>query len=150
VRFSADKTPYKTHQGARFADCYIQLSADGLAAGAGIWQMAPDQLARYRVAVADEVSGRALERAVAEAESAGYQVLSREELATAPRGYPRDHPRVGLLRRKGLAAWAAWPPEPWLETAAARQRLEDFFDVSRPIRDWLGRVGPSTQERPRR
>src|ERR1700683_348036 len=49
VRFSADKTPYKTHIGAVVGGTgYLQLSAEGLAAGAGIGQLSPDQLARYR------------------------------------------------------------------------------------------------------
>jgi uncharacterized protein (TIGR02453 family) len=48
IRFSADKTPYKTHIGAMVGDGYVQLSAKGLAAGAGMWEMAPDQLERQR------------------------------------------------------------------------------------------------------
>ena len=51
VRFSADKTPYKTHIGAVVGGTgYVQLSAEGLAAGAGMWQLSPEQLARYRAA----------------------------------------------------------------------------------------------------
>ena len=42
VRFSADKSPYKTHLGAWLeAGGYLQLSADGLAAGCGMYEMAP-------------------------------------------------------------------------------------------------------------
>src|ERR1700685_4872723 len=48
VRLSADKTPYKTHIGAVVGGTgYLQLSAEGLAAGAGMWQLSPDQLARH-------------------------------------------------------------------------------------------------------
>jgi hypothetical protein len=45
VRFSADKSPYKTHLGAwlEFGG-YLQLSADGLACRLGMYEMAPDQL----------------------------------------------------------------------------------------------------------
>src|SRR5688572_10134866 len=43
VRFSADKSPYKTAIGATLTGGgYIQLSADGLSAGAGMYHMAPD------------------------------------------------------------------------------------------------------------
>src|SRR3977135_1948897 len=53
IRFSHDKTPYKTHIGATVGDsCYVQLSVEGLGAGAGVWEMNPEQLARYRQAVA--------------------------------------------------------------------------------------------------
>src|SRR5580658_1129303 len=44
VRFSADKTPYKTHIGATLGHAgYIQLSAEGLGACAGMWEMNPEQ-----------------------------------------------------------------------------------------------------------
>ena len=58
LRFSQDKTPYKTHLGAMIGDGYIQLSVHGLAAGSGMYQMAPDQLDRYRRAVAGDPPAR--------------------------------------------------------------------------------------------
>ena len=55
VRFSRDKTPYKTHIGAVVGGTgYVQLSVEGLGAGAGMWEMNPEQLARYREAVAGD------------------------------------------------------------------------------------------------
>ena len=57
VRFSADKSPYKTQIGATVGEGYVQLNAEGLAAGSGMWEMAPDQLERYRRTVADDRSG---------------------------------------------------------------------------------------------
>ena len=66
VRFSADKTPYKTHIGAVIGGAgYVQFSAEGLAAGAGMWQLDPDQLTRYRAAVASDRTGPELERLAA-------------------------------------------------------------------------------------
>src|SRR6478735_8902887 len=47
VRFSQDKTPYKTHIAAMVGSGYVQLSADGLAAGDGMYVLAADQLDRY-------------------------------------------------------------------------------------------------------
>jgi uncharacterized protein (TIGR02453 family) len=138
VRFSADKTPYKTHIGAVVGGTgYIQLSAEGLAAGAGLWQLNPDQLARYRAAVAGDRLGAQLEQIVARIEKAGYQVHGHGVLKSAPRGYPADHPRIGLLRNKGLTAWQQWPVEPWLETAAAKDRLISFFRTAAPLTAWL-------------
>ncbi len=61
VRFSADKTPYKTHCGATVGDYYLQVGADGLMAAAGHYQMASDQVSRFREAVADDRRGRDLE-----------------------------------------------------------------------------------------
>src|SRR6266536_2758910 len=50
VRFSSDKSPYKTNIAAMIGDGYVQLSSTGLGAGCGMWEMAPDQLERYREA----------------------------------------------------------------------------------------------------
>jgi uncharacterized protein (TIGR02453 family) len=138
VRFSRDKTPYKTHIGAVVGGTgYIQLSAEGLAAGAGMWQLSPEQLARYRTAVASDLTGPELERIAAVIEKAGLTVHGHGVLKSAPRGYPPDHPRIGLLRYKGLTAWREWPVEPWLETASAKDHLIDFLRTSFPLVAWL-------------
>ena len=138
VRFSRDKTPYKTHIGAVVGGTgYIQLSAEGLAAGAGMWQLSPGQLARYRAAVASDLAGPELERIAAVIEKAGLAVHGHGVLKSAPRGYPPDHPRIGLLRYKGLTAWREWPVAPWLETASAKDRLIDFLRTSLPLVAWL-------------
>ncbi len=137
VRFSADKSPYKTHIGAMVGDGYVQLSADGLAAGSGMWEMAPDQLDRYRRAVDRDRTGRALARIVTAAREAGLEVTGHGALKTAPRGYPKDHPRVELLRFKGIVTWRAWPAGAWLGTARAKERVVELFRLSVPLNEWL-------------
>ena len=58
MRFSADKSPYKTAIGATVgAGGYVRLSAAWLSAGRGMYTMTPDELERYREAVAAEPSG---------------------------------------------------------------------------------------------
>jgi uncharacterized protein (TIGR02453 family) len=144
IRFSADKSPYKTHIGATIGDGYVQLSADGLGAGSGMWEMASDQLDRFRAAVDDETSGRALAGIVETGRGAGMSVTGHEVLKTAPRGYPKDHARIELLRCKGLITWRDWSPAAWLGTRRAKDRVEEFFGASAPLNDWLRtNVGPS-------
>jgi uncharacterized protein (TIGR02453 family) len=145
VRFSKDKTPYKTHLGAWLSfGGYVQLSGDGLAAGCGMYQLEPDQLVRYRKAVADDRTGAQLVAVIDEAATARIGVHGHGSLTTVPRGYPKDHPRIDLLRHKGLTTWQQWPPAAWLGTAAAKKRLVEFFRASRPLREWLDdHVGPS-------
>ncbi|MBG0562717.1 DUF2461 domain-containing protein [Actinoplanes aureus] len=145
VRFSKDKSPYKTHIGAWLeSGGYLQLSADGLAAGCGMYQMAPDQVDRYRRAVAGSSAGPELIELIAAIEKAGIGVHGHGSLKTVPRGYPKDHPRVDLLRHKGLTTWQEWRPAAWMGTAAAKDRVVKFLRASRPLRDWLDHhVGPS-------
>jgi uncharacterized protein (TIGR02453 family) len=151
VRFSADKSPYKTAIGALLGGGgYVQLSASGLGAGAGCHTMAPDQLARFRSAVADDGTGEELEQAIAAVESHGIDIMVHDSLASAPRGYPKDHPRAALLRDKDLSAWRHWDPEPWLNTPAAADHVVGFLRASRPLTDWLdANVGPTTIQRNR-
>src|SRR5215471_1832694 len=100
---------------------------------------------RYREAVAADRTGGELEELIAGVEKQGIEVHGRDVLKTVPRGYPADHPRAGLLRYKGIVAWREWPPEPWLETAAAKDHIAGFLRATRPLGDWLtANVGPST------
>lgn len=140
VRFSADKTPYKTHIGATIGGrLYIQFSADGLGVGAGMWHMGPEELTRYRSAVADDHTGGELSSIVADCEKNGATVHGHDVLKSAPRGYPADHPRIELLRYKGITAWQEWPPEPWLSTASAKKHIVSFFVSTSKLREWLER-----------
>jgi uncharacterized protein (TIGR02453 family) len=138
IRFSADKTPYKTQIGATIGGTvYVQFSADGLSAGTGMWHLEPAQLTRYRTAVAADGTGDELEAIIAVIEKAGYEVHGHDTLKSAPRGYPPDHPRIGLLRHKGLTAWQHWEPAPWLHTASSAERLESFFRTGAALSSWL-------------
>jgi uncharacterized protein (TIGR02453 family) len=138
VRFSPDKTPYKTHIGAVVGGSgYVQLSAEGLGAGAGMWEMNPEQLGRYREAVASDRPGGELEEIIAEIEKADITIHGHGALKSAPRGYPVDHPRIALLRYKGLTAWKQWPVEPWLESEQAKDRVVSFLRTAGPLCSWL-------------
>jgi uncharacterized protein (TIGR02453 family) len=145
VRFSADKSPYKTAIAATLGTAgYIQLSAEGLATGSGTYVMASDQLERYRQAVIDDQLGGELVQVVRTLNRAGCDVTAHETLKTCPRGYPKDHPRVDLLRHKGLISWKQWPVAAWLGTAQAKKRVVEFLRTSVPLRDWLAaNVGES-------
>ena len=148
VRFSADKSPYKTAMGATLAKGgYIQFSANGLAAGTGYYMMAADQLDRYRKAVVDDKTGSQLEALTKEAERKGMTISAHDSLKTAPKGYPKDHPRIDLLRLKGLIAWQEWPVGAWLGKATAKKRIVDFLHGAAPLNRWLDdHVGESTLE----
>jgi uncharacterized protein (TIGR02453 family) len=138
IRFSADKSPYKTSIAASLsAGGYIQLSADGLGAGCGMYELDTDQLDRYRRAVVDDRSGAELAKIVSATKKRGINVTAHETLKTAPRGYPKDHPRAELLRHKGLVSWKQWPVGSWLGTSQAKKRVVDFLHASAPLKGWL-------------
>jgi uncharacterized protein (DUF2461 family) len=123
----------------------VAISGTGLTVGSGYWMMADDQLARFRAAVDDDKAGPELEDAVAEMRAAKLDTAG-DSLKTAPRGYPRDHPRIELLRRKGLAGLREFEPAAWLRTAGAARRITDTWRAAAPLNAWLNRhVGPTTE-----
>jgi uncharacterized protein (TIGR02453 family) len=145
VRFSKDNSPYKTAIGATLErGGYVQFSAHGLASGSGYYVMMPDQLERYRQAVDDDKSGLKVLEICTTLRKAKIEIAAHDTLKTAPKGYPKDHPRIELLRHKGLIAWRQWPVAAWMGTAKAKQRVIDFLAAARPLNEWLDtNVGPS-------
>jgi uncharacterized protein (TIGR02453 family) len=147
LRFAKDRNPYKEQQGAVVGDHYLHVSAAGLFAASGYHQMASDQVERYREAVDDKRSGGKLERLVGKIRSQGYTV-GGDALKTQPRGYSADHPRIDLLRHKGLVAWIEFGSPRWLHTAEAADRVAHAWRDIAPLSRWLdANVGPSTQPR---
>jgi uncharacterized protein (TIGR02453 family) len=146
VRFSADKSPYKTAMGATLDNGgYVQFSAAGLAAGRGMYMMATDQLQRYREAVAAEAPGSDLARTATAIRKAGIELTAHDRLKTAPKGYPKDHARIDLLCLKGLVAWKQWPAAAWLASPKAKARVVEFIEQTDQLQDWLtAYVGPSS------
>ena len=139
VRFSADKSPYKTNIAATIGRRYVQLNADAFGVGCGRWEMSSEDVERYRGAVDDDRSGRELVKLVEAANDAGLEISGHEVLKTAPRGYPKDHPRIELLRYKGLIGWREWPVGKWLGTKRVKDRVIEVFDASAPLDKWLER-----------
>jgi uncharacterized protein (TIGR02453 family) len=113
TRFSKDKTPYRTHLDVFFwegegrsRECpglFFRMTPRAIVLGAGMHGFDAPLLARYRAAVADERSGRALERAVASVREAGFE-LGGEAYKRVPAGFDEAHPRADLLRHGALYA----------------------------------------------
>ena len=112
VRFSKDKSPFKTHAAAvlharggleegALAAIYIHLGMEEFA-GAGHWMLTPAQLKRYRAIVADPKLGPELQRRCDALVKKGFELDSLESLKRVPPGFDPDHPRAELLKRKGL------------------------------------------------
>ena len=140
VRFSKDKSPYKTQIAASFEQGgYIRLSAEGLGAGAGIYMFSPDQLRRWRSAVDQDSSGAPLVGVIDDLHRQGIEVSSHDELVRVPTGFAKDHPRADLLRYKDLVAWRDWPVAAWLGTAKTKSKLQEFFRTCAPLNDWLSK-----------
>ena len=109
VRFSADKSPYKTHVAASFpwtgegggVGGYFHMGPGEIMAGGGMWHPDPAALTAWRRAVDKDPN---LVRAALESPAfvATYGQVEGDHLKRAPSGFPQDHPRAELLRLKDV------------------------------------------------
>ena len=120
VRFSKDKTPYKTaaaasSEGERGTGLYVQVSAAGLMVGSGYYHMASDQLARFREAVDDDARRRGHRHHLRDPREEGPRDrrvrAAQDRTARLRQGPPARRPAAAqgagghaLLPRGGLAA----------------------------------------------
>ena len=113
VRFSKDKSPYKTNLGAMIAPggwgagwwgYYISIQPHGqsLAAG-GLYNPDPQQLNRFRQAV-DRDASRFKEIIHSRDFVDAFGTVEGERLKTAPKGFERTHPDIDLLQLKQITA----------------------------------------------
>ncbi|MFC1607517.1 DUF2461 domain-containing protein [Candidatus Latescibacterota bacterium] len=112
IRFSKNKTPYKTHLAIWFwegtrprMECsgyYFHLEPGRLMLGVGIYQFPKNILDMYRQAVVDKKKGPALVRALKKVAGSGEYSLGGSHYIRVPRGFDPDHKNVSLLLHNGL------------------------------------------------
>ena len=143
VRFSKDKTPYKTHQGAIVQTApgtgfYVEISPRGVRVGGGLHHAEAPRLAAFRAALDHDRTGPELESLVATLRETGYDV-GGDRLKTTPRGYDRDHPRIDLLRHRSLTAGRLVGFEPVISTPELLGVVRDDWRATKPLVDWVSR-----------
>jgi uncharacterized protein (TIGR02453 family) len=147
TRFHA-APPIKEHVGLAIGyegagGFYVELSLDGVLVATGLHNPAPDQVERMRRAIDAPRTAASLTKAIGVAAAAGLE-LNEPDLVRGPRGYPPDHPRADLLRRRRLTVARRQATGRWLERPAAGQRIRDQLDAGAPLVRWLRtHVGPS-------
>jgi uncharacterized protein (TIGR02453 family) len=122
---------------------YVELSLDGLLLGAGLHHPAPDQLDRLRRGIDLPRTAGSLTRAIARARDGGL-ALVEPDLVRGPRGYPADHPRMDLLRRRRMTVFRRHELRAWLHRPQAGVRVREALDAATPLVRWLREhVGPT-------
>lgn len=130
VRFSADKTPYKTHVAAAFtfrgfdrkfdSAFYFHFSPDEFGIGGGLYMPTGQALKNIRNAI-DRKPGELRRILSAKLFRDLYNEMEGERLTRVPQGFDRDYPEADLLRMKQFLCWKTMPPETIFE--------ENFSDV---------------------
>jgi uncharacterized protein (TIGR02453 family) len=139
MRFARDGAPYKTHVAVGVLGTYINLSAEGLYVGTGMYRPEPAVLQKFRSAIGAEKSGSELARIVSTVRKKGYTVGTHESLNSAPRGFASDHPRIDLLRMKDIFAGKIIEPGSILSSRKSVAAVKKVMTDVRPLGEWLSR-----------
>jgi len=151
IRFSRDKTPYKTHLdlwfwhgdgGGRSRErpgFFVRLSASRLLLGAGMHAFEAPLLAAYRAEVAEPRKGKALRTLLDQVTAKGYD-LGGNHYKRVPRGVDPGHPHADLLCHNALYVGTEVAHPVSLSTPALPAYcLVRFHDMA-PVLEWLVRL----------
>lgn len=142
VRFSREKTPYKTHfscvldAGGKKApglSTYFHLqSGNESVVGGGLWAPEPEALKRFRLDMED--GPRAFLQLLEAPEFRRHlTLLDGPKLRKVPKGFPEDHPAAELFKWKQVVAWRTFTDDEVLapgfadEVLGAARALDPFL-----------------------
>ncbi len=143
VRFSADKTPYKTNIGIQFRHVagkdvhapgfYFHIEPGECFVGAGVWHPASDPLYKIRSYIAEHpekwrkiVNSKKL--------SSEFELVG-DSLTRPPRGFDKEHPEIEHIKRKDFIVLAAIEEEQLFsaelvkDVAALYKKTGDFVSL---------------------
>ena len=157
LRFSRDKTPYKTKLGIIFWQgnkkkksenpvFWFHLDAKGAILFGGMYEFSKPMLRAYREAAADEKVGGELQSVLDTINKKGKYELGGQNFKRIPSGYDPSHPRENLLRYNALYATS---PRIDQTTAASDALVDVCFKYSKviaPLNSWLSKINESVLE----
>lgn len=146
TRFSKDKTPYKKNFGGGMKRAtkwlrggyYYHLEPDNVFVAGGFWAPEKEDLKRIREELAsDPQSLRDIIAAPTFVKTFGE--LKGNQLKTAPRGYPKDHPAIDLLRYKQLIVSCEFRQEEVYKEGFV-DKMVDAYIKMRPFFNYMSEV----------
>jgi uncharacterized protein (TIGR02453 family) len=147
IRFSADKTPYKTNFGIYFATggkkspgpgYYVQIQPGNSFLAGGIWMPEADMLKKIRKEI--DYSGEELERIVNDPEFKRlFPQIEGERLKTSPRDYDADHRYIEYLKLKSYNVTHPLSDKA-VHSGVYIQFVLDGFRRLKPFNDFLSRA----------
>jgi len=149
VRFSKDKSPYKTYMGIwlwegdrKRMECsgfYLHVENKNMLIGVGIKMFSKPLMDRYRKAVVDKKQGAALKSAVKKATGEGY-LIDGKHYKKVPRGYDADHPNGEYLLYNGLTARVEGKVPDAFYSGALIDYAYTHYKNMLPLHRWLTKV----------
>jgi uncharacterized protein (TIGR02453 family) len=146
IRFSNDKSPYKTNFGAfivrggrkngdKFAGYYIHIEPGESIVAGGAYVPPSPWLSAIREKIDDEPE-RFLKIINNKNFIKSFGALSGEKLKSAPKGYPADHPHIELLKYKSYLVVAEIPDKEVLGNGYFA-KIIDLARAIKPLNDFL-------------
>lgn len=147
TRFSADKTPYKTHIAASFSrrggvrlaagGFYFSVSHDQIEVAGGIYHPMPETMLLVRTHIAEHhselrrlLADKKIKRLLGE--------LQGDQLSRAPKGFNPNHPAIALLKMKDWILDTTLDP-PLATTPRLYREVSDRFRAMAPVIEFLNR-----------
>jgi len=146
VRFSKNKTPYKTHFGSSFhrkkphlrGGYYIHISPGDSFIAAGFWDPNPADLLRIRKEM--EVDATELRAVIGETSfKKTWGPLQGNAVKTAPKGFAKDHPDIDLIRQKQFLFIKKFEDKSVLSSGFQNEVISSFTAI-RPFFDYMSSV----------
>jgi uncharacterized protein (TIGR02453 family) len=147
IRFSNDKTPYKTHLALWFwegnrprMECsgfYFHLEPSKLLLGTGLYCFPKDMLEAYRQAVVHPREGKALAQALYKVKGTGTYSIGGKHFKKIPSGYDANHPQAEFLLYNGLHAAVDCPIPAEIFSAGLVDFCFSHFNNMLPLHRWL-------------
>ncbi|MDA8877216.1 DUF2461 domain-containing protein [Flavobacteriaceae bacterium] len=146
VRFSKNKTPFKTHFGISFhrkkphlrGGYYLHIAPGDSFIATGFWNPDKDDLFRIRKEM--EVDAAELREVMADAElQAHWGGLQGDEVKTAPKGFSKEHADIDLIRKKQYLFMKKFTDKEVLSADFQKQILFHFKAI-RPFFDYMSNV----------
>ena len=148
LRFSADKSPYKTHVSASFpwtgegggVGAYFHVQPGEVFAGGGMWHPEPARLAAWRRTV--DTDTKTVRAAIEDPQfKATFGNITGDQLTRVPKGFPADHPAADLLKFKDVTFGRPISDEEAFSPNLP-DLLADTFAAAVPVLRLLARLAP--------
>lgn len=146
IRFSKNKTPYKTNAGLYFwngrakkmeaSGFYFHLEPKLWGTGAGIYMFSPNLLRKYRDVVSNSSSAKELHHIVRALEKKGYSIGGKKFKKT-PKGYDPNTLYPGYLLYDGIYAWYESDDFKKIDGGKAVNVIFRIFKDMLPLHKWL-------------
>lgn len=145
VRFSPDKTPYKSHLGASInafgkksmnAGYYIHVEPGSCFIAGGMWMPPGDLLKKVRQEI--DYNGKELHKILNNKTFKKYygSLETEYSLKTNPKGYDKDHPDIELLRLTSFIVSHPFKDADTMKKTFAKELVKGA-EIMRPLIDFL-------------